>query len=29
MKTIRLFFKGYWRDVNKDSVPNKSGMFYR
>lgn len=27
MKTIDLDFDGYWREVNKDSVPSKSGIY--
>ncbi len=26
-KTISLTFNGYWRDENRDSVPNKSGVY--
>lgn len=27
MKTISLNFDGYWREVNKDSVPSESGIY--
>lgn len=27
MKTMNLTFEGYWREVNKGSVPNKSGVY--
>ncbi|MCK4643366.1 GIY-YIG nuclease family protein [bacterium] len=26
-KTITINFDGYWRDVNKNSIPNKSGIY--
>lgn len=27
MKTINLNFDGYWREINKDSVPSQSGIY--
>ncbi len=26
-KTIKLSFNGYWREVNKNSIPSKSGIY--
>jgi hypothetical protein len=27
VKTIYLDFNGYWREVNKDSIPGRSGVY--
>ena len=27
MKTISLKFKGYWLEINKDSIPKQSGIY--
>lgn len=27
MKEYKLIFQGYWRDVNKDNIPTKSGIY--
>lgn len=27
MKTISIIFEGYWRDIYKSSIPEKSGIY--
>lgn len=27
MKKINLDFDGYWREINKNSIPSKSGVY--